>query len=1713
MAQAEFVKRRNRPMGVPLAGSVIGPWMGSLGPVGAQKGPVCGPVGHPSELSKAPVGLQSGRPPISKDTANELNEYIDLKRKSIEQLPEAFIQSITASLMSTEDIKKASVVKVISPELKGDGSINDSHMGVSEDGMPCPTCNGDYQTCAGHLGYIELKEPIINPMHIRKVISVLKCVCNQDGTLLCSKQTLEQNGIPYIHDGERRLKRIEGISTNGYKCSAKDFKCKPNPEFNIEKSVETNMITYYKSTGGKKAKKDMGELYTYSVETVEMILSEISDESAKLLGFMESHPRTMIMHVIPVIPPCARLASDQDGKVWEDVLTLGYQSIVKANNQLAKEGISDTDKRRFTNEIIKKVKEILLTDPDSVSKRIKGKDSLIRGGLMGKRVNYSGRTVVSPDPTLKFGQMRVPPYIGKTITKPVRITPFNIKSMTDLLRMGRVSVIVPGPLSSNKKLIGKNKTVQQADIESYVPEVGDVFHRWLMTGDMVLSNRQPTLSLRSFMAFSAVIHYPPPETSVRKKLPGDPNKMYYGSSRAYMSNPRIGVNPDVPFDGPFTFGHHMAITKAFNMDFDGDEVNLQVPQTIEAEAEMLTLMSAKECIISDSTNQAAMGIMYNGLSGAYKLTQPDLPPIPLDVIMNSAMIIYDTRPDFDYNEWKERCERFKIPITSGRALFSMVLPTDFYYSHSNVVVREGVLLRGVLDSSIISTSFNSMVVQIRHMYGSQRAADFLTEATFLLDYWFSTYGFSLNIAECNPSTPEMMEKTRKEYTKARLMAESMGGKVKDPIEAELMERNLVAAINNVPNIGASILKENLSKDNALSVMIKSGAKGKEFNVAQMTATIGQQFLGGKRLEAGLSFHDPTDPAFALESRGYIQSSFMKGMTPAELFMHQTAGREGLVDTALSTSESGSAHHKMIKVGEDLSVDALGTIRNSYGIIFNFIYGADGLSPDRLMMIDIEHYKFLSFINMVSEVQRINLKYKKLAKERRLTKVEIRRILAFIEKNMSPLRSITKEVSDMAWSNIRKRLEIQLKHSAVKIIPVEKAFQDLENRIVNMLDRAQVVPGTMVGIRASEALGGPVTQIALNSFHSSGSSRNVASGIDIIRQLLGLTAPKFPSCILHFKNKHHSATSILEHEDEFVSVTLDDLKVDYDIETEVRPSDDEWFDILKILYKDKWDVVDKHWTMRLQLDTTKLYMHKITMKEIIDRLEMNTIIKCFGGPASTGILYIFVDTSKLEKFTQNKKIINMDNVAMLYFESQVLPTFPKQSFKGIPKIAAIFPVSTTVFEVVNVQLALTKDGQHTGQWQLMLDEWRMTSSGITIESVIDVLAMVGIKLVGTPSPLELIVQLPEGVDPSTKPGDHLQTHLADARKNLEKKWKELKKEEVQEEVYSRPSDPLVDAAQYTFCETNGANLHALLMNQSVDTYRTYCNEIATIYSLFGIEAARNLFIIEFKKNLDNEKQYTDPRHVTLISDLMFNQGQPNSASFHGQYKQKFNFLSLMTFEQSMTIQTDAATHGKKAQTDSTSASIMIGKRALVGTGLAEIIPDPQAESVFQQQLEANKPLDPDDLMATLDMLNERENGLQLDIDKHPSVTIPTLPESDTVPVNVRKSRVSRETEDDRSAQVTIAKSPITVVDPALVKAQSKLKLSSLPETHNLEIVSKTNTILDIEYTTERNGSSATPRPIEQPTKKKTSKLPKLISKSQKSIETKVTAINENEFLNE
>jgi len=890
------------------------------------------------------------------------------------------ISQIQFGVFSADEIRKMSVALIHSSKLQCNknnslyGTVYDPRLGTIENNTLCETCGQATLFCVGHFGHIELSQPVLHPLFMKRIVDFLSCFCVSCSELRINEEVLRLNGITQNRTPKRFLQIMRFLQSRDL-C----IKChQVQPAIRI---ADTDIHLLYK---GKSA-------VTMRTEEIGSLFERITDADIRMLGFdpVLFHPRNLILSAFPVLPIACRPYIISAGNTCDDDLTIQLIEIIKANNKLAKDKIAALSEiqveklvqtlnfriRTFYNNSNGRAKHTTNSRPmKGLKERITGKDGIIRGALLGKRCEMNARTVIDGDPTLRLGQVGIPESFAKTLTVSECVNRFNKEWLSEVVNTGRANFVVrksglrvqldfyrnySGTLLEHGDELerdGRRFAVlntrerlkpgdvlyrNNARVEVEYPrtrvfqlEVGDIVERHLQDGDYVIINRQPTLHSGSMLGHQVVIR------------PG--------------KNMRL----------------NLATCKSFNADFDGDEANLHLFASEEAKAELAFLSHCKFKMMSAQGSKNIFCIIQDVLLALYMMTI-DNKPVRKSVFFNIMMSL-----NLDGIDWRRRAKEVRLVLHkrskpaqffTSRGLVSLILPSDLFYekhtkvvqSEPTLVIHRGVLVEGGFDKSVLGSSHYSLIQIIHKEYGEDATARFIDNIQFLGNAWMAINGFSVGIEDCIVSGKEQEQEIKNVVQRCYMEAEAMKIQVSNK---ERQEARITAVLSKARDVGMRIAKDAIKPSNNFLKTVYSGSKGDFFNIAQITGLLGQQNLMGKRIAPSLNDNSRTLPHYPFgqltmeedyESKGFISSSFIKGLNPREFFFHAASARENCADTALNTANSGYLERRIVKLCEDLKVQYDGTVRNSAGDVVQSAYDYNNLDPtmalrknDKLVACDV-----------------------------------------------------------------------------------------------------------------------------------------------------------------------------------------------------------------------------------------------------------------------------------------------------------------------------------------------------------------------------------------------------------------------------------------------------------------------------------------------------------------------------------------------------------------------------------------------------------------------------------------------------------------------------------------------------------------------------------------------------------------------------------------
>jgi len=1494
------------------------------------------------------------------------------------------IIGIQFSIFSPEEIEKYSVVEVtnketyvgIKPKI---GGLFDPRMGVSEPGMICPTDGMNYINSPGYFGHVKLCKPIFYIQYLNMVIDILKCVCNKCGKLLISKKTYQSlTKYPAAKRWQKvlelcknpQLKRCGDETDNGCGCM-RATKIK-------QEGFATIVAEWINQT----------ESYTLKI-TPEMainILKKISDEDVNFMGFSNiwSRPEWMICKTFAVPPPAVRPSVKHDAQQRsEDDLTHIIINIIKINNkikQLTESGEQDNQKN--IDDWIQVLQYYIATMVDnnisgaspvtqrsgralkSISERHKGKQGRVRGNLMGKRVDFSARSVITPDPELSISELGVPMKIAKNITKPVKVQNFNYKYLSYLVKNGPHKY--PGA-----KLIEKPNGITISlgyiDRDNVKIEIGDIVHRHMLDGDVVLFNRQPTLHRMSMMAH------------IVKVMPvGD------------------------------TFRMNVADTKPYNADFDGDEMNMHMPQNDEAECELRYLANVPNHIISPGNNKPIVGIFQDSMVGSFLYTRENI-----SFTKKQAMNLLVKTNCFNacnlFDDEKEKYSSFEV-LSEIIPNISLKYKTDLFTDNESVEtsnrvleINDGKIVRGQHDKGVFGSSSKGIIHRIRKDFGSEACKDYIDNLQAIITEYMKTTGFSVGISDLIAD-----EETKQKINSIIQEKKTEVSNLIDQVHIGLFENKtgksnleeFETQVNNILNKASNDAGKagirSLDKENRFVSIVTSGSKGNELNISQMISCLGQQNVDGKRIPYG--YTNRTLPHFKQfddtpKARGFVESSFISGLSPDELFFHAMGGRVGLIDTAVKTSTTGYIQRRLIKGMEDIQVMYDNTIRNNKNKVIQFSYGGTNwdttmIESMQFQLVDnktIDIYKNYSyeFMNEFQDTKikqsRKNTHLKLIYDSKALSKFKEQKE-KLKEKCLTDIKYLLGKRDEMVinvynnedenkiylpvhFTNIIERVKNHFQittHSLSNITPLE-AYKIIERKydvlkqtfkpcekfkiaytyymnpynlihnhkyhkdaivflcesIINIYKQSLVNPGEMVGMVGAQSIGEPTTQMTLNTFHFAGisSKSNVTRGVPRIEELLTLTK----------KPKNPSLTIYLDQE------TSMDANASYNIASKIEHTR-----LINIVNKAEIYYEPQEFESLIDEDD-KL------MKEYVEFSDI--IRKCYDEEEEDG------EDGDEELDETNNWIIRLELNGTQMFDMNItnedvhyILKTECPALQGTSNNIKCFYTDYNDSDKIVFRIRVNIDSKRGSKNKDIFTE----------EDYIHYVKTYMDKILN-----ELVIR---------------------GTKNIEKV--NLRKINNYKIMNHETGD--FDKKEVYVLDTIGTNLSDILKLDYIDKNKTFSNDIIEMKNILGIEAARRCLFNEILEVMEFDSTYINHHHIHLLCDRMTCNHKMVSIFRHGINKDDIGPIAKASFEETTEMFLQAARHGELDNMRGVSANVMCGQEGYYGTSSFQIHIDNDLlkknneelglliEDVENNEVYADELMEPEEVMNLEEEKNNKNN---------------------------------------------------------------------------------------------------------------------------------------------
>lgn len=1071
------------------------------------------------------------------------------------ELEEYEVSSVHFCLSSETDIRSRSVLAITTSDLyiqdrrekrsiAAPGGLLDPRLGpdCGAHDSSCVTCKQKFIDCPGHWAHIELAEPMYNISYLDRLLKVLYCVCFFCGALLIPLSELD-----IIKEEEERL-----IHANKWsKDNLKNTRC-PRCEARQVKFVKLRskglLSVLYQEVPQEQARKSE----TLYAKDVLRVLRLISDSDCELLG-LRQRPESMLFIAFPVPPLSIRPTSMSGRDRRESELTLKLKRIVSHSLALDHarslgcefqyQKHQDATQQSINDYLVGPAKtpfqagstqrKCAVEGVSSLFQRLKGKEGRVRGNLMGKRVDFSARSVITPDPNIHTNEVACPIDVCMKLTYPERVTHHNYEKLSQLMRAG------PTRYPGANYVIRQDQSrldLRVAGSTGVRLQIGDEVERHLLAGDPVVMNRQPTLHRMNMMGHLIV--------------------------------PRAGS----------TFGMNTNTCTAYNADFDGDEMNMHVPQSEAARVELLEIGMVQHHIINPKTCGPIIVLIQDAMLGIYLMTQSH--------VQVSARRLSTILCRLDDCKWPDLRSKQQW---SGRELFSFALPAGLYLfkkaaeeQDEDVEIRDGVLQSGTLTKREVNGR-EGIIRVIHKELGCEAALTFLDKAHTIANAWLAEYGVSIGLSDML-----LDEQSEADVTRLRIQEElrlqdaaAQKGRALTETEALKLLNESREKFVNVTRLSAQ------EHGNRIADTIRSGSKGEYLKLTQMCDCVGTQEIRGRLLQ--LSVNSGRSLCYApkqgrdMLSYGFVKSSYVHGLDRGEYILHAAASLEGLMNTALSTSRTGYIQRRLVKAMEDVVVRYDGSVRRSDGSVISPSFGGHGMDPTRMEVQRLSMMEW-SWAQLCKTHLWRDIFNTSSSPELWQEHLDLIQLWSYVRKHSAQLQRYSSQMAAafhaprLLWEASQRhphgerasrewlarkvhRLVQELKHharqqhteggillhqwlllefAASKVLVckwkmTQAAVRWLLARMCYHFCTSAISPGEAVGMITAQALGSDSTQMTLDTFHHCG-QKNITLGLPRLNEIVDASVTKRPSLTLRLLPPDQRPRRMQEHLQAFICLT-------------------------------------------------------------------------------------------------------------------------------------------------------------------------------------------------------------------------------------------------------------------------------------------------------------------------------------------------------------------------------------------------------------------------------------------------------------------------------------------------------------------------------------------------------------------------------------------------
>ena len=1393
------------------------------------------------------------------------------------------------------------------------GGVLDPRLGTT-DKRTCKTCGEGALGCPGHFGHVPLSEPVFHIGYINFVKMILERVCLRCHKLLVHKNEEEIARIVATKTPKQRMNDLRNETKGITHCQKNNYGCgTPAHKITIEKKNANFFLLAEAINKSSDADNDNGRKRTQQIITARLcydIFSCISDTDCMIMGFNPkiNRPEDMLILNFPVPPPQVRPSVRFDtssSTTKDDSLTQQLIDIIK-NNENLKGSKSDGSLSRggnmnddymllqfhiitmFDNEVanFSKALQKNKTPLKSLSERLKGKEGRVRGNLMGKRVNMSARTVITSDPNINLNEVGVPLMIARNLSFPEFANEKNMAYLTQLVQNRTKKY--PGANYIIKNTIDREGYEVRSTINLKYREkpvtlaYGDIVGRQLISGDMVLFNRQPSLHKMSMMAHKSHI----------------------------IEDPRL-----------LTLRMNVSATGPYNADFDGDEMNIHAPQSLQTVVELALIANVEQRFVSPAKSKIVIQAVQDTVMGSYVMNYDDIRidwKDAMNILMATGIELNGSIP--------------KGTLVSGKHLYSQILPPNI-----NLVKKDddGNYTTRIINSKIHQGLFGKEDIgNIIHKSWFQHpknvTREFVDNLQKMILQFLMRYGFTMSVGSIaidRKVTKSIRGIAKEKVTEIYRMITEYENDT-NAISQDVFETNIRESLRAVKTEMEKYVMSSLNPYNNIYITFQSGSSGDSTNAGQIMGFIGQVIVEGKRILN--RYNERTLPMFykydnSAYARGYCKNSFLSGLNPAEFFFQVMSGREGIINTAIKTADTGYIQRKLVKILEDIKVGYDGMVRNANDKVIQLVYGGNGVNVEKQIQQKINLMKsdndaiLSKYIYTEDELSKftgskydavVNEKlYRKLIamrdNMRNMQKMTNIASVAFRDTFMMPIdmqqiitnvisrenrvkgkrvdpyyvlngikelydgdstriiklnkkRDILKKKDDRACKTLLKFYLYDILCPKICTNEYKLTVDEFDEIIesTKLQFRLSLVEGgEMSGMVAAQSIGEPVSQSNLKSFHKAGTGAGVSGGLPRVKELLG-------------------ASKIIK--EPYMKVVLDDqYKTDKNIAAKIASH---------LKYTTIGDVVD---FAGVYYDPNPMNKNSMMMKD--GATSVFQVSQGKGGCQSD----VNVMPLTLRLVLSKEKMIEK-SVSMMDIKTSFCANWSNRTDIGKGKKEA----KKVIEKVTQVGISSNFDNSPTPIVHIRFD-CSSYDQNTFIQFLDFILTSYRIKgMVG----------------------------VTESKNIYEEKYKEFGE-----------NGKVIEKKQF-IVSTEGINMEEITQIRGINLKETICNDIVLIHQMFGVEAARAAMIKELSGAIESSGVFSNYQHIELLVDAIMHLGGMIAVSRHGANKLDTDPLSKASFEKTVEKMLEAAVFAESDHVRSVSSRIMVGALINGGTGSFNLLLD-------------------------------------------------------------------------------------------------------------------------------------------------------------------------------